>query len=414
MEPTRLPRLRPFPPPFSWRPRERPPRERYGLHALLFVLTLASTTYAGALLVGRLELYLREAPFFVLGGLPVTATLLLDGLRFGGALLLFLTVHEFGHYFAARRHGIDVSLPYYIPFPFNGIGTFGAVIRIREPIPSPRKLFDVGAAGPLAGFVVALGLLLYALATLPPPSYLFDQPGHEALKAFIEAHGRFPREMLEEPGADGTMTILIGQTPLFWLLSQLFPHVPPMYEMYHYPLLFAGWLGLFFTALNLLPIGQLDGGHVLYTLVGPRWHARLARGFVLLLLLSGGIGLMADPAAVLGAWGGWAEPLAWVGLAALLYAFLSRIFHGDHRRVAPALLALMVLTALAVVVGPAATQYGYVGWLLFGALVVFLIRVDHPPVLYHEPLTPARRWLGYLCLLIFVLCFSIKPIYVAG
>src|SRR5690606_7539618 len=123
---------------------------------------------------------------------PINWPFLADGLLFGLSLLLFLTVHEFGHYFAARRHGIATSLPYYIPLPFVGVGTLGAVIRIREPIPSMRKLFDIGAAGPIAGFVVALGVLLYAFATLPPPTYMMDQLGHEELKAFIAQSGRFP------------------------------------------------------------------------------------------------------------------------------------------------------------------------------------------------------------------------------
>ena len=384
----------------------KPARNRYGLHLLLFILTLASTIVSGGFWVNRVLVYGSTD----LGDLLLNGTFLLDGFRFAFSLLLFLTVHEFGHYFAARHHGVSTSLPYYIPVPPPfGIGTLGAVIRIREPIPSLKKLFDIGAAGPLAGFVVAFGVLLYALSTLPPPEYLLDQARHEVIKQFIEQNGRFPAQM---PAAAEGETILVGQTPLYWLLTQFFPDVPPMYEMYHYPVLFAGWLGLFFTALNLLPIGQLDGGHILYALVGPVWHGRLARGFVLTLLLSGSIGFVEEIAP----WIYEASPLmgrlSWFILAGLLYIYLVRVFKGDQRATGIALLSLILGTALAHWIGPAVTQYGYSGWFFFGALVVFLVRVDHPPVLYREPLTPTRRTLAYLSILIFFLCFSIRPLYV--
>ncbi|NNF04838.1 MAG: site-2 protease family protein, partial [Rhodothermales bacterium] len=133
-------------------------RDRYWLHLLLFVLTLLSTVYAGGAMAGRAILYARSTEIVNLFGWSVTSAFLMDGLLYGGSLLAFLTVHEFGHYFAARIHSVRTSLPYYVPFPFNGIGTFGAVIRIREQVPSMRKLFDIGAAGPVAGFVVALGV----------------------------------------------------------------------------------------------------------------------------------------------------------------------------------------------------------------------------------------------------------------
>ncbi len=383
-------------------PPVKKPRDRYWLHLLLFFLTLAATVQAGGTWAGRTLVY-EEA------GL---SAYILDGLRFAVALLLFLTVHEFGHYFAARRHGVDTSLPYYIPAPFIGIGTFGAVIRIREPIPSTRKLFDIGAAGPLAGFVVALGILLYALATLPPPDYIFDLGGHEGLKAYIRQYGTFPDHILPaDPGTEG-LRLVVGQTPLFWFLSQFFANVPPMYELYHYPVLFAGWLGLFFTALNLLPVGQLDGGHVLYALVGPKWHSRLAHGFFMLLLVSGAIGFMNTEDALLEGLHGWGGPaLAWLLLSAILFVYLNRVFKGEHRVIAPVLLGIILLVALSQWVGPPMQQFGYTGWLVFSLLLAFLVRVEHPPVLYAEPLTPGRRVLGYLCIAIFFGCFSLTPLY---
>lgn len=379
-------------------------KDRYWLHIGLFLITLLACIYAGYLLVGRVLLYEEAGAWAVLQ----------DGLRYAVPLLLFLTVHEFGHFFAARYHRVNTSFPYYIPAFFPGmltLGTFGAVIRIREPIPSTRRLFDIGAAGPLAGFVVALGVLLYALVTLPPPEYLFDVPGHEALKAFIAETGRFPAESLQG-GNENQLRIFVGYTPLFWILSELFPHVPPMWELHHYPVLFAGWLALFFTALNLLPVGQLDGGHILYALVGPKWHSRLARGFMMVLLLSGSIGFATEISPILDQQITWSGGLSWFVLAGILYLFLMKIYKGEHRFMAPALLGLIGLTLLAVYVGPALTRFGYTGWFIWSILIVVFIKVDHPPVLYAEPLTPGRRALGILAMVIFLLCFSIRPLYI--
>jgi hypothetical protein len=396
---------------FTRYPKGEQPKDRYWLHALLFLLTLASTVYAGGLLAGRFYLYEQAPVWFYLGALPVTPVYLYDGFLYGMSLLLFLTVHEFGHYFAARFHRISVTLPYYIPFPFNGIGTFGAVIRIREPLPSTRKLFDVGAAGPLAGFVAALAVLLYALATLPPPTYMLDIPGHEALHDYIRQFGSFPSEMPAPPPEAAGMTLVVGQTPLFWLLSQFFDHVPPMYEIYHYPALFAGWLALFFTALNLLPVGQLDGGHVMYSLVGPRRHRLVARFFVLVIMTSFAIGFMGDAAPAIGALHPLLANAGWFILSGLLYVFLTRIFGGDLRFVVPALLGVVTLTAVAHLIEGVPEAVGWSGWLLFLVMIVYLIRVEHPPVITPEPLTRGRKIAGIACLVIFVLCFSIKPLY---
>ena len=389
------------------------PRDRYWLHLLLFALTLASTIVAGGQLVGRFLIYPNAVPED-----PITwlrdRQFILDGLRFGASLLLFLTIHEFGHYIAARIHGINTSLPYYIPTFIFGLGTLGAVIRIREPIPATRTLFDIGVAGPLAGFVAALGVLLYAFATLPSPAYIMDLPGHEALKAYIEQHGVFPESSmtLMAPPEEGAMTIIVGQTPLYWLLSRFFENVPPMDEMYHYPMLFAGWMGLFFTALNLLPVGQLDGGHILYTLIGPKWHSRIARSFVILLLISGAIGFVDEGFPWLASVHPYLGRLAWFILAAVLYYYLARIFLGNHRFIAPSLLGIIAVVVLVRSLADDPASYGYTGWLIWCLLIVTLIRVDHPPVLRPERLTPMRRVLALLSILIFLLCFSFTPLRV--
>ena len=389
--------------PVYQQPQAQQAKDRYWLHVLLFALTLASTVYAGAQWASRYEYYEQVGYWAQVW----------DGFRYAVPLLLFLTVHEFGHYFAARHHKISTSLPYYIPFPFNGIGNFGAVIRIREPIPSTRKLFDVGVSGPVAGFVVAFGVLIYAMATLPGPEYLLDQAGHEALKEYIRQNGTFPDEMLGSADGEGTAQIMVGNTLLYWMLSQVFPNVPPMYEMYHYPVLFAGWLGLFFTALNLLPVGQLDGGHVLYALFGRKWHGRLARAFVIVLLISGGIGFMDSVAPMLYDYSTLAGQASWFILAGILYYYLSRAFNGQHRYVAPALMGVLVVIAVGQAFEPVVEHFAYTGWLVWTLLIVLFIQVDHPPVVRPDSLTPRRRWLGFAAIAIFILCFSLRPIYMA-
>ena len=378
---------------------DAPRRERYELHLGLFLLTLASTIYAGGLLVGRGVVYEAEG----------LSAFLLDGARYAFPFLFFLTVHEFGHYLAARRHQIDVSLPYFIPIPLPllSFGTLGAVIRIREPLRRTRQLFDVGAAGPLAGFVVALGLLAYALASLPPPAYLLDVPHHEPVVRALLDTGRFPP--LEMP-SEGTV-LLFNDTLLISLVRELVPGVPSPSELMHYPVLLAAWLGLFFTALNLLPVGQLDGGHVVYALFGARTHAIVARVFTLLLLVSGTVGFVRDALPGLEHMSGslW---LGWAVLALILVVLLRRLL-GALWLVLAAGVSLIAFAYSVILFLPAlAEALGYSGWLLWVGLIVFIIRVDHPPVLVHEPLTPGRRALGYLCLLLFVLCFSIRPILV--
>lgn len=397
--------------------RSRPPepRDRYWLHVVLFILTLISTVMVGGQWVGRTLLYqMPESPsiwqpFLLL----LDPTFLLDGLRFGFSLLLFLTVHEFGHYFAARYHRISTSLPYYIPTFIVGIGTLGAVIRIREAIPSTRKLFDVGIAGPLAGFVAALGVLMFAFFTLPDPSYIMALEGHEALKQYVEQFGTFPQSALDLGNPEeGVATIKVGQTALFWILSQFFEHVPPLDEMYHYPMLFAGWLGLFFTALNLLPVGQLDGGHVLYALVGPTWHKRLARSFVVLLLLSGSIGFVIDVFPSLAERSATLGQFSWFILSGIVYFFLSKVFDGEHRLIAPILLGIISITVLSQLNPDFFGEFGYSGWFVWCLLIVYLIKIEHPPVLQPQELTRGRKALAIACIFIFVLCFSFAPLRV--
>ncbi len=203
------------------------------LHWLLFALTIATTTWAGAAHQG-IDL-LREPARFA-AGLPYSL-----------GLLAILGVHELGHYFAARRHGINVTPPFFIPVPF-ALGTFGAFIQMRSPSENRCALFDVAVAGPLAGLVIAIPALLIGLRS------------STILAGDIA------------PGLHLMGGTSVGSSLLFALLAKLslgdaleFGHVIRLS-----PLAFAGWLGLFITALNLLPIGQLDGGHTARAMFGQR------------------------------------------------------------------------------------------------------------------------------------------------
>lgn len=393
---------------------DKPKGERYGLHISLFLITIATTIIAGGEWAGRSELW-SETGWRIL----IDPVFLGDGMRYAFPLLLFLTVHEFGHYFAARKHRIDVTLPYYIPFPpglpILNIGTFGAVIRIRERIQTTRQLFDIGVAGPLAGFVIAFGVLIYAVLTLPPITYVMGfGPGHEALQSFVLHHGVFPAYPI---GSHEGGAIAVGDTLLFHFLRMIVTDLPPGWELYHYPVLFAGWLALFFTALNMLPVGQLDGGHVTYALLGPKKHAILARATVMVLLFSGALGTVSDIGEVARLamqeygrplWLG--DAITWVIAIAFLRWVMGRMIENPiHMRLL--WMSLVVLIAAADLLGLGAAL-GWTGWMLWSALIVFVIKVDHPPVLRPEKLTRRRKIVAIVSLVIFVLCFSPRPIYV--
>lgn len=236
-----------------------PPRHRYWLHALLFLVTLLSTTVVG---VGLARSFDQGRPFDFDLGFSTYVTmwhdpsLLLAGLPFSITLLSILTAHEFGHYLAARYYHVDVTLPFFLPAP-TLIGTLGAFIRIRSAILSKRILFDIGVAGPLAGFV----MLIWPLAIGVSMSKII--PG-------IAVHGD-----------------LIFGTPLLLRLFEWarFPGVATA-NIYLHPVARAAWVGLLATAINLLPIGQLDGGHILYAFIGERTKI-LSRIFVGMLVPMG-------------------------------------------------------------------------------------------------------------------------------
>jgi membrane-associated protease RseP (regulator of RpoE activity) len=242
----------------------RPQPRRYRLHLLLFLATGATTILAGALQQGVNPL---THPWDLYRGIPFSFT-----------LLLILGSHESAHYLASRRHQLDVSLPYFLPappIPFI-VGTFGAFIRIRSPLRDKRALLDVGCSGPLTGVAVALPVLYIGLAL-------------SQVRVF--------------PGG-APVGLVLGEPLFFKLVNWLvFGSLSEEQVVVMHPVAFAGWIGLLVTALNLLPVGQLDGGHVAYALF-PAYHRHISLACLGVLVIIG-----------VAAWHGW---LLWAGLLALL------------------------------------------------------------------------------------------------
>lgn len=370
-------------------------------HLGLFLLTVFFVTMTSANFVGF------DPVLFPLA-IPTT-TDLLRGLLFAGLLLGFLTVHEFGHYFAALKHKIDVSLPYFIPIPI-GIGTMGAVIRIKERIRKMHQLFDVGASGPVAGFIVAMAVLLIGFATLPEPSYVENFTGHEELKEYVAQNGAFPDFITDEVEEQGVLTI--GNTLLYTALASMFENVPPMWEMYHYPFLFAGWLGLFFTALNLMPVGQLDGGHILYSLIGYKKHTIVARIFYALITALAGIEAVPVIKEMIANYLQ-APFVEWLLWGILVYFLMTKAFiRADKTWIqSMAVLSIAITAAYTFITGGMDPGKASFIWLVWSFFIAFVVKVEHPPVDIEEKLSPGRRVIGWLSMIIFLLCISPNPIY---
>ena len=224
----------PLPPAFTTRKKFQ---DRVWLHITLLVLTIASTTLIGADHYASFMSDFLRRPITL--GVP---ELLLNGFWYSGTILLILGTHELGHYLACRYYQVDASLPFFIPMPIVLTGTLGAFIKIREPIPTKRMLFDIGIAGPLAGFLFALPALFIGVAMSPVVRVPPDLAGFE-----------------------------LGEPLLFQAVSWLiWGSIPTGFSLNLHPMAFAAWFGLLATALNLFPIGQLDGGHISYAVLGRR------------------------------------------------------------------------------------------------------------------------------------------------
>lgn len=307
---------------------------RLMLHIGLFLATLLTTLWAGVVWSGgsvRLE------------GAGALAASLAAGAPYAAGLLGFLTVHEFGHYFASMRHGVRATLPYYIPVPplpsLLSLGTMGAVIRIRDRIPSTRALFDIGAAGPLSGFAVVLALLVWGFVSLPADGGALPHPAT----------------------ADAEGTLVFGRNLLWIVMERALSEGAriPMSELHLHPLLFTGWLGSFVTALNLLPAGQLDGGHLTYAMFGREGHRTVARAAL--------------------------SSITLLGL--------------------PSMLELIVPGT----VPESILFWSWPGWLLWAAILWKVLGTAHPPTLRDARLDPRRRSAGWLTVLIFTITFTPVP-----
>lgn len=292
--PTIIHRLEPFEP----KPREITAR-RLLLHLSLLALTGVTTTALSGLL-------------FFNGTLASLGACLL----FSFTLLSILGAHEMGHYIACRYYRVQASLPYFIPAPV-GIGTFGAFIKIKSPIPHRRALFDIGISGPLAGFVFALpaSVIAHYFAAAAPPV------------------------------AAGEGGIMFHAPLLFQFFEWLFG-LPP--EIEANPVWLASWVGLLMTSLNLLPVGQLDGGHVSFSLFGPRGHLWIGRAIYLVVLALAAHALISD---------------------------------------------------------------GWVGWVVYSVLLTLILRVGHPPLLDEEErLGRGRKLIAAIGLAVFLLSFMPVPV----
>jgi len=288
------------------------------LNIILFVITICTTFFFGfihslSFLYGDL---INESP-----EAAITAAIFKDpqaiflAIIYTSVLLGILLGHELGHYLTCRRYSIDATLPYFIPAP-TLIGTLGAFIKIKSPITRKQQLFDIGIAGPLTGFILSLPALAYgvSLSKVIPPT------------------------ALPEEG-----TLLFGEPLLLKILGSLIlKDIPSGYDILIHPIAFAGWVGILVTSFNLFPVGQLDGGHISYALLGPSKSRALAR-------------------VMLG-----------------VFIVMGIIF--------------------------------WIGWFLW-AFIILVLGLRHPRIVDEEtPLSPRRRLMGLIALLIFILSFIPDPL----
>jgi len=271
------------------------------IHWVLFISTIFTTLLAGAMMEGA---SVFNNPLDIFKGFPFSMT-----------LMLILGTHEFGHYYYAQKHKVDATLPYFLPAPpfLFLIGTFGAFIKIKSPIYKKDALLQIGAAGPIAGFIIAVPALLIGLK----------------LSNVVEK-------------VDINNAIMLGDSLLMKFLTWMtYPNLLETQDIMLHPMAFAGWIGLLVTMLNLLPIGQLDGGHIAYAMLGKKQNIIGKLAFISLI------------------------PLSFISL----------------------------------------------NWLFWGLLIFFLMRsAKHPPI--HDiniPLSKFNKRIGYICLIIFILCFIPAP-----
>ncbi|MCB0723623.1 MAG: site-2 protease family protein [Ignavibacteriae bacterium] len=320
-------------------------KPRYFVNIILFIATFVTTTFAGVA-------WLQKDPTQLLNfSLGITYSVL---------IMLVITTHEFGHYFAARIHKVPVTLPYYIPFPFldlNPFGTMGAVIRMKAHRYTRKGLFDIGASGPIAGWITCLIILIIGFKSLPGIEYLYNIHPEIAINGLSDKGFHF------------------GENFMFSFIGKVFApegsFIPPMNEVYHYPFLCVGWFGLLITSLNLMPIGQLDGGHIIYCMF-PKYYKTVARIFFVLLLLFGLIGVFP------------------------VLEYYDVLKTSGMSPVTDWLL-----------------QFGSISWLIWAILILWVIKIEHPDTVENktEELDTGRMLLGFLCIVIFITSFTPRLAY---
>lgn len=293
------------------------------IHVILFLTTLVTTFISG---------------FFQGGSIS-------SGISFSAALIFILGTHEMGHFLYGRKYGVNITPPYFIPAPplVSPIGTFGAFIKIKSPISTKRALFDIGIAGPIAGIIAAIPVIIVGIK----------------LSSVVESGSN---------SLDKGLTL--GSPLIFSLISDsIIGKIPDGYDLLLHPVAFAGWIGLFVTALNLIPAGQLDGGHIMYSIFSKKWHQRTSIMIILVLLLFG------------------------LGTQPIIQHIQSHLE------------------------GTALYNYkdslnfeGWAGWLMWAVLLTFM-GTRHPPTMYDDiQLDGKRKFLSLVALFIFIGCFTPMPI----
>ncbi len=380
------------------------------IQLILFVVTLITTTLAGAeAMTGRFFFFLPES--YILH-FPDDFW---QGLQFSIPFLAILTCHEFGHYFTARFYKIRTTLPYYIPMWLSAlamsIGTLGAVIRILDKTRTRKQYFDIGIAGPLAGFVVGFGVLWYGFSYLPAIDYIF-----KIHPEYVKYGLNYAHEMSKNANLlNGQM--VLGDNLLFMFFKEFVADpalLPPNFEIMHYPLLWAGYLSLFFTALNLFPIGQLDGGHILYGLIGKKKFNIVAPVIFILFVFYAGIGMftVADIKAIGQANAAYTSDTDFF-LWLMVYVYFLRVCFSTLSE-NPLNAWVLALAVVVIQLVMSAIPYfehvqGFSGFFPFAFLLGRFLGVYHPDVEVDEPLDLKRKLLGWFALVVFVLCFTPHP-----
>lgn len=406
----------------------------------LFIVTIITTTIAGA------EWMYSKFLFFVDEEHLMSWQDFKDGFQFSIPFLLILSCHEFGHYFTARYHRIKVTLPFYIPLWLGFIvspsfGTMGAFIRIKDKIRSRRHYFDVGVAGPIAGFFVAIFVIFYGYSNLPEPNHIFkihpeyeafglDYPEHVYTYEFSRQQDslRFLRSRAEDSivfiqeGKEGEWayrsfqaesaypSMYFSKPLLFVIVEKYFvsdkSRIPNKEEIMHNPYLLAGLLALFFTALNLMPIGQLDGGHVIFGIFGNELARKISSVLFTIFVFYAGLGVidigMMENTGVSGSLN-----FLFIIVAYTYFLYLCAFSMFGKTKDRWTFAALMMASQF--VIHTAFDLDGYEGWLLFSLILGRFIGIYHPPVIDNEPMTIGRQIIGIIAMIIFILSFSPAP-----